>query len=154
MESALESTPYRCIDRCVQLVILVKDFDLKTAVPKADASIGVIAVNVHTTKHVNTSMEPTVIEDLNAVLAVLPNAELPSDVQDHTELLKVHWFSDEHEILDCILMCAKIHSGRSRKSGKKHAGAVQHLIQGHLGELDRKSGQHYRRSMFGLNMVD
>ena len=58
----------------IQLLLFLKDVDLETAFPRADASIGVIAVNVHMTLDVTTSIESTVIEDLNAVLAVLPES--------------------------------------------------------------------------------
>ena len=142
MDEALMETTYRRDGECVQLVIMLKDnVSIEEAFPHANECVGVLAANVAAAGAMDTPMLVESVPTLNAVLAVLPDVLLPLELQSPVDLLDVDWSIDRRKILECLLQCSSKHKSASFKSGKKHAGAVQRILNLEINMLDQAETQ-------------
>ena len=124
IELALVGTSYECEGECVQLLIRSRDMGTNTSL-HGPGSVGILAVNVRSAP---VSIPPTVIANQNGILAVLPNCNLPSDLQTPIDLFDVDLLDHRREVLECILDCARLHSAVSCSSVKKNSSRVCSLL--------------------------
>ena len=108
--------------------------------------VGIIAADVQANGVPDCRAIPKRIDQLRAVLTVVHEARLPSNVLDSTfkdgphNVVDIPWGGDKRRVLESLLECAKLHGNRvnASKLTKKHAALMQNVLKRVIDDLVRR----------------